>query len=248
MSVTPVVQPPHPTLDRYYAGDRDRPRFVNRLFDEGAPHYEWVCSVMSLGTGEQYRKDALRAAGVGPGTRVLDVATGTGLVLRPAIALSGGRGVIGLDPSAGMLAECRRRAAAPLVQGLGETLPFRDGSFDVVSMGYALRHVYDLRVLFAEYLRVLRPGGRIVVLEISQPDSRIGRQLNKLMLGTLVPGVARLWKGAPAAVMMRYFWDTIEHCVPPATILAALRDAGFAEAARQVTGGVLSRYHAIRPR
>ena len=95
---------PHPRLERYYASDNARPAFVADMFDEGAPYYEWVCRVMSLGTGEQYRKRALRAVGLGEGMRILDVATGTGLVLRSAVELSGGRGLaIGLDPSAGML-------------------------------------------------------------------------------------------------------------------------------------------------
>ena len=114
---------PHPRLERYYASDNDRPAFVADMFDEGAPYYEWVCRVMSLGTGEQYRKRALRAVGLSEGMRILDVATGTGLVLRSAVELSGAGGLaIGLDPSAGMLRECRRRCGAPLIQGRGERL------------------------------------------------------------------------------------------------------------------------------
>ena len=159
MSNSPTPLAPHPKLGRYYKTDGDRSDFVSDLFDEGAASYEWVCRVMSLGTGGQYRKNALRAAGLEPGMRVLDVATGTGLVLRPASELSGGTSLaIGLDPSDGMLRECRKRSAALLVQGRGEALPFRDGHFDMVSMGYGLRHVADLHALFREYRRVLRPG------------------------------------------------------------------------------------------
>jgi demethylmenaquinone methyltransferase / 2-methoxy-6-polyprenyl-1,4-benzoquinol methylase len=248
MSKSPAVLPPHPRLGRYYKSDEERPDFVDDMFDEGAPAYEWVCRVMSLGTGGQYRKQALRAAGLEPGMRVLDVATGTGLVLRPASELSGGRSLtIGLDPSVGMLRECRKRSAALLVQGRGEALPFRDEHFDMVSMGYGLRHVADLHALFREYRRVLKPGGRVLLLEITQPATAFGRRLNRAFLGTLIPGVARLWKGVAAAQMMEYFWDTVENCVPPDAILSALRSAGFPGAARTVTGGILSEYLAVRP-
>lgn len=239
--------PPHPHLERYYGSDVERPGFVNDLFDEGAPYYEWVCRVMSLGTGEQYRRRALREAGLRSGMRVLDVATGTGLVLRSAAAIAGDTGLsVGLDPSRGMLRECRKRCAAPLTLGRGEHLPFVSEYFDMVSMGYGLRHVADLHTLFKEYRRVLKPGGRLLLLEITQPSSAIGRRLNELLLGTLIPGVARVWGGPPAARMMDYFWDTVENCVPAETILGALREAGFPGAKRGVTGGVLSEYTGVR--
>jgi demethylmenaquinone methyltransferase / 2-methoxy-6-polyprenyl-1,4-benzoquinol methylase len=241
--------PPHPRLERYYGSDVERPSFVNDLFDQGAPYYEWVCRVMSLGTGEQYRRRALRTAGLQSGMRVLDVATGTGLVLRSAAALTGAGGLsVGLDPSRGMLQECRKRCAAPVILGRGEHLPFGSEHFDLVSMGYGLRHVADLHALFDEYRRVLKPGGRLLLLEITQPASATGRRLNELLLGTLIPGLARLWGGTPAARMMDYFWDTVENCVAAETILSALREAGFPDATRSVTGGILSEYTGVRPR
>lgn len=246
MTDTPL--PPHPKLDGYYATDADRAAFLNDMFDKGAPYYEWVCRMMSLGTGEQYRKRALRAAGLTKGMRVLDVATGTGIVLRSAAALAGSSSVaVGLDPSRGMLSECRKRCRGPLVRGRAEQLPFVSGRFDLVSMGYGLRHVADLHALFAEFRRVLRPGGRVLLLEITQPTSSLGKTLNKALLGSLIPGLARLWGGPPAAGMMDYFWDTVEHCVSPAVILGALGDAGFERPTRDVTGGVLSEYTATQP-
>ena len=244
MSGSPL--PPHPTLGRYYQEDSERAAMVRDLFDEGAPDYEWICRVMSLGTGGHYRRQALIDAGFRPGMRLLDVATGTGPVLRAAIEASEGKGlVVGLDPSRGMLNECRRHCAAPLHQGRGEALPFRDATFDMVSMGYGLRHVPDLRGLFAEYRRVLKPGGRVLILEISQPRSAVGRWLNKQYLRNCVPFLARFGSRGPAASrMMEYFWDTIEACVLPETILGTLADAGFVTANRSVTGGIFSAYTA----
>jgi len=240
---------PHPKLDRYYADDSEREGVVNAMFDKGAPYYEWICSMMSLGTGEEYRKRAIRAAGLEPGMRVLDIATGTGLVLRAAVAVTGGTGLaVGLDPSGGMLRECRKNCAAPLLRGRGEHLPFNEASFDIVSMGYGLRHVTDLQTLFAEYSRVLKPGGRVLLLEITQPPSALGRWLNRLFLRNLVPFVARVGtRAAEARRMMDYFWDTIENCVPPDVILGALQDAGFPDASRSVKYGVLSAYVGQKP-
>ena len=217
---------PHPKLGRYYAADSDREVVVDRMFDKGAPYYEWICRM-----------------------RVLDIATGTGLVLRAAVEMSGGTGLaVGLDPSGGMLRECRKSCAAPLLRGRGEYLPFANASFHMVSMGYGLRHVSDLQTLFAEYSRVLKPGGRVLLLEITQPRSAVGRWLNRLYLRTLVPFVARVGtRTAAARRMMDYFWDTIENCVPPEVILDALRNAGFPNATRNVVYGVLSEYRGEKP-
>ena len=240
---------PHPTLERYYHSDAERPAAVRSLFDEGAASYEWICRVMSFGTGEWYRGRVLRESGLVAGARHLDVATGTGLVLRSAHDICGPTGrAIGLDPSAGMLKECRTSCAAPVIQGYGERLPFADASFDMISMGYALRHVADLRELFAEFRRVLKPGGRIVILELTQPKSRLARGLNRVYLQSIVPRIASLSRGGKAGrVMMEYFWDTIEKCVPPETILTALRDTGLVDVRRRVTGLVLSEYLAAKP-
>lgn len=242
--MTPEPVRPHPTLTQYYGTDADRPVAVRELFDEGAASYEWICRVMSFGTGEWYRGRALRESGLHEGHRLLDVATGTGLVLRSGRTICGANGLaVGLDPSPGMLAACRETCASPLVRSVGERLPFPDATFDMVSMGYALRHVEDLRVLFEEFHRVLVPGGRVVILEMTAPESRMGWWMTRLYLKTLVPQVAYLGtRRAAARRMMQYFWDTIETCVPPETILRALRDSGFADARRRIVGAVFSEY------
>lgn len=238
---------PHPTLHRYYDDESSRRRFVSWLFDETAHQYDWIIRVMSFGSGTWYRGDALRRAGLAPGMRLLDVACGTGPVTLAAAKIVGGAGAVcGLDPSRGMLAQTRTgQPGVPLLQGTAEALPFADGAFDFLSMGYALRHVADLAGTFREYRRVLRPGGRVLVLEMTPPRSRAGKALLKLYLGRIVPQVARLGTGdEDARVLMRYFWDTIENCVPPPVILDALRAAGFANVERGVVFGVFSEYRA----
>src|SRR5262245_33430110 len=210
--------PPHPVLRDYYRTDRDREGFVTDLFDGAAPHYEKLGWLVSFGLDRRYRRESLRRAGLRRGMRLLDVAAGTGLVTRSALdILRDPAAVVALDPSSGMLRQARRRRSGSLVQGRAEALPFSDEHFDVLSMGYALRHVPDLGVAFREYLRVLKPGGRVLVLEISRPSSPVVRWLVRAYLRRVVPFVTRLTTRSPQAeVLMRYYWDTIDGCVPPA--------------------------------
>jgi demethylmenaquinone methyltransferase/2-methoxy-6-polyprenyl-1,4-benzoquinol methylase len=152
------------------------------LFDRGARHYARAERIISssLGSGYLYRKKALQRAGLRPGMRVLDVATGTGLAARAALDLGVAPGNLsGLDPSAGMLHEAGQPVPFRAVRGVADALPFADATFDFLSMGFALRHVADLRATFAEYRRVLRPGGTLLVLEISRPSSPLGYRIAK---------------------------------------------------------------------
>ena len=161
---------PHPTLGRYYRGPGHKRSFVRRIFDESAAHYDQVERMMAFGTGPWYRRQALARAGLGPGMKCLDVAVGTGLVAREAVTLVGDpAAVTGLDPSPGMLAQAAKAVRIALVVGRAEGLPFEDRSFDFVSMGYALRHVSDVAVTMREFVRVLRPGGTLCLLEITRP-------------------------------------------------------------------------------
>ena len=244
-----AATPPNPMLSKYYASDDARHSFVTALFDASAAHYEQVGRVLSLGSEHRYRRLSLERAGLRPGMKLLDVATGTGLLARAARRILGETGaVIGLDPNASMLRENRKAGAGPLVRGRAEALPFQDGAFDVLSMGYALRHVTALETTFAEYLRVLKPGGRLVMLEISRPRSALTRWLVRGYIRRVVPLVLRLTTaGRPAGLLMTYYWDTIDTCVPPEAILGALRASGFGEPRHRVLAGFLSDYVAVKP-
>lgn len=240
---------PHPVLKKYYASESDRRLFVTGLFDGAAPYYDWVGGVGSLGSGRVYRRWVLRQYGLKPGMKLLDVATGTGQVARGALStLSEPGAVVGLDQSAGMLQEARKALSVPLVQGRAEELPFGGESFDFLSMGYALRHVTDLGVAFKECRRVLKPGGRLLILEISRPRSPLGRWLLRAHLEKVLPRIA--WvvtRSTQAELLMKYYWDTIAECVPPDTILESLRSSGFVAVERRVRGGLLSEYLGMKP-
>ena len=219
------------------------------LFDRSADRYDRLEWWTGLGQGPSYRREALQRGGLKAGMSVLDVATGTGLVAREALKLIGPQGrLVGLDPSSAMLAEARRALAIETVEGRAEAIPLPGGQFDFVSMGYALRHVGDLGATFREYLRVLKPGGTVCILEIARPQSRLLGELLKFHLRYLVPALSRLLlRRRDPAVLWEYYWDTIEACVPPATIERALAIAGFSEVRSQLTLGIFREYYARKP-
>jgi demethylmenaquinone methyltransferase/2-methoxy-6-polyprenyl-1,4-benzoquinol methylase len=241
----PKAVPPHPVLVDYYTEASGRPEFVRRMFDRSAPYYDPVNRLFSFGFGDWYRRRCLRRAGLRPGMRVLDAATGTGAVAREAIAIQGQEAdVIGLDASDRMLREARRQLDIPLILGRMEQLPIADGSIDFLSIGYALRHVPDLRAMFAEVCRVLRPGGILLVLEIGLPRKpAVYRGLAAFYLGRVAPGLASLAaRTREARTLMQYYWDTTRHCVPESTILRSMADAGLSEGRCTVEFGLFRTY------
>lgn len=220
---------PHPVMHGYYADPESRVGFVRGLFNDTAHHYERINRLFSMGSGAWYRRYRLQRAGLRPGMRMLDVAIGTGLVARQAVALCGGKvEVIGLDLSEAMLAEVRRSLDIPLIQGLAERLPLADGSVDFIAMGYALRHVADLTATFREFRRVLKPGGTVLLLEIGRPTRPLVRGIVGVYLGRVVPLMSRLTGGgASGRTLMRYYWETIDQCVAPDVITQAMTAAGL---------------------
>jgi demethylmenaquinone methyltransferase/2-methoxy-6-polyprenyl-1,4-benzoquinol methylase len=240
---------PHPLLKSYYADEPGRKRRVNEMFDVSAPHYDWINGAMSFGTGRWYRRDVLRRHGLTAGMRLLDVGSGTGVIAALGQEMVGPTGVVvAVDPSPGMLAEASKAGVRDTRIGRAEALPVGDNEFDILTMGYALRHVEDLVVTFREYLRALKPGGRVLLLEITRPEGRIHYNVLKIYLKYVVPTITRIFRrSAEAQRLMRYYWDTIEACVPPADILTALAAAGFTDVKRHVLNGQFSEYSAIKP-
>ena len=248
----PPILSPHPPLTVYYPSEAERAAFVRGIFDRAAPDYDRIERLLALGTGGWYRRQALIRAGLEPGMRFLDVGVGTGILLRQAVRVLGDASLAtGVDPSPGMMACVPALPGATLVEGRAEHIPLPDASCDFLAMGYALRHIGDLTVAFRELHRVLRPGGRLCILEITRPRGAWGRRLMKLYIRGMVPMLARL-TGArrESAQLWRYYWDTIESCLPPEAIMQALEDAGFVGVRRHVDTpalGFLSEYQGCRP-
>ncbi|MEZ5644732.1 MAG: class I SAM-dependent methyltransferase [Burkholderiaceae bacterium] len=238
-----------PRLRPYFGSEDERRQVTQTMFNEAAGGYDRAESLTALGSGAWYRREVLRRCGLGPGMTLVDVAAGTGLVTAAGVELVGATGrVVAVDPSPGMLAELRKKVSVEVVEAYAESMPLPDGMADFLSMGYALRHVGDLRRAFAEYHRVLRPGGKVCILEISRPRGRLLRGLMRFHIGVVVPLLARLTgRHADVRRLWAYYGDTIEAAIDPETILQALRDTGFAEVACSVSLGVFREYTGVKP-
>lgn len=238
---------PHPPLHSYYDDEKERLAYLKSAFQETAPLYDRINSWMSFGTDRRYRRDALLRAGLAPGMKVADIGCGTGLVSELAREIVGEDGyVYSVDPSHGMLAEAVKfgRTTAPIL-GRGEALPLADDSVDFLSMGFALRHVADLKVTFEEYARVLRPGGKLLVMEMTPPQRGMLHYVLKGYMRYVVPALTRVLTGSSTAtVLYVYCWDTFEQCVPPDSVLSALAAAGLVEPSRHIEARIFSEYTA----
>ena len=241
---------PHRTLTHRYGTDGERKSYVRALFDETAGEYDRTTGLLGLGSGARHRRQVLRQAGLRAGMTVLDTAAGTGQVTREAQAVVGANGtVIALDPSAGMLGEAQRQLppGAMFIRGETERLPLAGGSVDFVSMGYAVRHVPDLVAAFAECRRVLRPGGRIVIMEIGPARGPVSRALLRFWMARAVPVLSVAFNRGPdryarARLLMEFYWDTLDGCVAPPVIEEAMRRAGFADVRCTVVLGLFRHY------
>lgn len=243
--MTPVA--PHPPLLDYYEKPEKRETWVRDIFDETAPWYDWAVRFLSFGSGHWYRKEALRRIGFAPGMKLLDLAAGTGVVSKAAAEVTGEpQNITEADASLGMLLSGTTRSRK--VETPAERLPFRSESFDRITIGFAMRHFADLSVVFAECLRVLRPGGKILIMEITSPASKMGKAFLGAYMGGLAPAVIRIrTRSARAAELYRYYWETTRDCVRPNVILDAMKEAGFEEVGREVEMSIFSEYSGSKP-
>ncbi len=213
------------------------PEAVRTMFDRIAPVYDAMNRVMTAGLDLRWRRIAATAV-VRAGDRVLDAACGTG-DLAVADARAGAGHVIGLDFSERMLARAQRKAPwIEWVRGDLLALPFPDGSFDAATVGFGVRNT-DLDRALAELRRVLRPGGRLAVLETTRPLGLL-RPFYSLWFDRLVPLLGRLLPGGEAYAYL----PASAKRFPPADELAArLRAAGFDDVAYRRLGGSIVALH-----
>ncbi len=177
----------------------ERKRHARELFAPLPAHYDRVAAVLSFGQDPRWRRAMVAAVDAGPGQRVLDVATGTGLVARELVRRYG-CSVVGLDQSPEMLGAARARVArdpalaerVALVEGEAERLPFASGSFDHLTFTYLLRYVEDPAATLRELARVVAPGGRVASLEFAVPPERLWRALWTLYTHAALPVLGRL--------------------------------------------------------
>lgn len=192
------------------------------LFDAISPRYDPVTSVLTFGQDRFWREAAIAALAPGRGERILDAGTGTGKLLEAVVA-AGARGV-GID-IAGLLM-CRARGERIIGDAL--RLPFRDGSFDGIVNGFVLRNLESLDAFFREAHRVLMVGGRLVCLEIAEPEGSLAAPLHRLYFRRFVPIIGGALTGKYWAYS--YLASSLERFPAPRAIAALMRNAGFASA------------------
>jgi demethylmenaquinone methyltransferase/2-methoxy-6-polyprenyl-1,4-benzoquinol methylase len=213
---------------------------VRSMFDAIAPRYDLVNRLMTFGLDQAWRRATVGALGLPPGSRLLDVACGTGDLTR--LAQRRGFRVVGADLSAGMLRA--NHTGAPLLQADCSRLPFPDGAFDGLVCGYALRNFSDLAGALAETARVLRPGGRVAILEVDAPKSAFLRTGYDIWFNRVVPRLG-------AALSDREAYDYLPRSVaylPPTPVLRRLlTDAGYSGVGiRPLAGGLSQLLFATR--
>jgi demethylmenaquinone methyltransferase / 2-methoxy-6-polyprenyl-1,4-benzoquinol methylase len=210
----------------------EKARRVRDMFDAIAGRYDLVNRVMTFGMDVGWRRRAVRELRLPGGALVADLACGTGDLCRE-LARDGYR-ALGFDFSLGMLAEAT--PDVPLVQADILRLPLADRSIDGTTCGFALRNVVDLGALFAEIARVVRPGGRISLLEASQPDGPVMRAGHAVYFGRVVPMIGGLLSDREAYA---YLPKSMAYLPPVAEMVASVREAGFPDAERvQLSGGI----------
>ncbi|HEU5268563.1 MAG TPA: demethylmenaquinone methyltransferase [Jatrophihabitans sp.] len=224
-----------------------RPAEVAAMFDAVARRYDLTNTVLSFGQDRRWRRRTRHALHLTPGERVLDVAAGTG-VSTAELARSGAHAVAS-DFSLGMLTVGSRRAGRrqlPFVAADALHLPFADAAFDAVTISFGLRNVADVPAALAEFARVTRPGGRLVVCEFSTPVLPGFRQLYLNYLMRALPSIARRVSSNPDAYV--YLAESIRSWPDQRALAARIADAGWSEVRwRNLTGGVVALHWAQRP-
>lgn len=205
---------------------------VRQMFDTIAPRYDLVNRVMTFRLDVRWRRTTVQTLALPAGGTVLDLASGTGdLCIDLAAA---GLRPISVDLSFGMLSA--DRSGAPRVQADILRLPMADSSVDGVTCGFALRNLVDLPTFFAELARVVRPGGRIALLDVGIPHNPVIRWGNNIYFGKVVPKIGALLSDGPA---YRYLPKSVAYLPTRQQMLTDLRLAGFGDAQhRQLSGGL----------
>ncbi|GAA1253365.1 MAG: demethylmenaquinone methyltransferase [Oryzihumus sp.] len=221
-----------------------RPRDVAAMFDDVAGRYDVTNDVLSLGQDRLWRKAVVRAVDARPGERVLDIAAGTGTSSEPFA--DAGIDVVPADFSLGMLrVGNRRRPDLGFTAADALRLPFADASFDVVTMSFGLRNVSDTLGALREFLRVTRPGGRLVVCEFSHPTNAAFRKVYSEYLMRSLPPIARRVSSNPESYV--YLAESIQAWPDQAGMARTVTEAGWQDVAwRNLSGGIVALHRAVK--
>jgi demethylmenaquinone methyltransferase/2-methoxy-6-polyprenyl-1,4-benzoquinol methylase len=214
------------------------------MFDGIVDRYDLVNRLLSFGLDRRWRVATVDAVGARAGDLVLDLGSGTGDLA--TLLTQRGANAVGVDLSHRMLtaASAKLGSRATLVQGSAYALPFPDGTFSGVVSGFVLRNLDDLPAAFSEIARVLAPGGRVALVDITEPRQPLVRRAFDAYFRVAAPALGRL---AGKADAYRYLVRSLAQLPPPDEVCRLLRDAGLAQASsRSLTGGIVTLFTAVR--
>lgn len=207
----------------------DKPRVVEAMFDRIAPRYDALNRLLTFRMDVGWRRAAVESLNLAPGSRVLDLACGTGDLCRTLAGSSAQP--VGVDFSAGMLHAARTDSL--LVRADALQLPFAAATFDGLTCGFALRNFAALAPVFAECARVLRPGARVALLDVAEPDGAIARKVHGAWFRHVVPFVGGIVSDRAA---YRYLPASTAYLPPVPELLDLLVDSGIVEVSRRTLG------------
>jgi len=226
---------------------QQNPGFVRQTFSSIAKRYDLANHVLSGGVDFLWRARAARLVADTKPRRILDLATGSGDLAKTLRAACPAAQVVGADFCLPMLEVARKKNVPALVQADGLNLPFRDASFDALTVAFGLRNMASWDTALREMARVLRPGGLLLVMDFSLPESAPFRAVYRAYLHHCLPRIAALVTGNRDAY--EYLGDSIESFPRGASMLALIEKCGFAETRRRLLlNGVASIYTAIKSR
>lgn len=221
-----------------------QPHEVASMFDDVAAHYDLTNDVLSLGQARLWRKEVAKAVDARPAQKVLDLAAGTATSSQPFAAA--GAYTVPCDFSLGMLKVGKgRQPHMPFTAGDATKLPFRDDTFDAVTISFGLRNVQDTDTALREMYRVTKPGGRVVICEFSQPTWKPFRTVYTEYLMRALPPVATAVSSNPEAYV--YLAESIRAWPAQDALAARLQGAGWSKVAwRNLTGGVVALHRGFK--
>lgn len=228
---------------------------VQNMFDRISGRYDLMNRVMTLGIDQRWRARAIRAAGIDPSSHVLDVCCGTGDITF-GLARAGAERVVGVDFSEGMLKQANERLTQieddhvskriEFIQGDALDLPFEDNTFDALTVSFGVRNVENLAKAFDEFLRVVRPGGRVVCLEITRPKSTVANGFYNVWFDHVVPFVGGIVGRDRAAY--KYLPESTKSFPRPPQLEQLLVERGFSKITwESLGGGIVALHRAVVP-
>ena len=238
------------TQKRRLPTGEERARLVQEMFDRIASRYELLNTLMTAGLHRIWNNKAVKATGLREGGRALDLACGTGSLTRDLAKETGLTGyVLGVDFSREMLRAAQGRPAPNVEYRLGDATNLTDVSdslFDAATIAYGARNIPDLDALFSEMARVVRPGGRVVCLEIARPKGRLSATFYRLWFDRVVPRLGALVSGDAWAYS--YLPESVKEFVAPGELAEIMERNGLQNVTwRRLSGGIITLHAGTRP-